>query len=105
MGLVYVFMVAWIAGGVLLGSNLLLEHASESRVPEGLSHPPANDETPDVQRARSPVLHVVALTLIGFGLGGLLVEGLDLMRAPWSCLAAVVGAAVLGAFGWFSRGR
>ncbi len=106
MGLVYVFMVAWVSGGVLLGSNLLLAQAvPEVRVeaPEELTSAATNGADGTQDRG-SFALHVVALALIGFGLGGLITEGFGLWGRPWSSAVAFAGALVLGAIGWLTRG-
>jgi hypothetical protein len=105
MGLVYMYMAAWIAGGVLLGSNLLLEHPTEPRLAahDELNQVPLGTDSGGPQRARSSALHMVALALIGFGLGGLVAEGVALVSGPWTCAVAVTAAALLGAGGYLSR--
>jgi hypothetical protein len=94
MGLVYVYLVAWVAGGVVLGANMLLSQHPE--LPER--------ETPAPHRPRAGKLaaQVAALGLIGFGLGGLVSEGLGLWRSPWTETCAVVSALLLGAVGYLS---
>lgn len=99
MGLVYVYMAAWIAGGVLLGSNMLLEHpvadsAAIEQSHDGLVRP----------RARSWGLHLLALALIGFGLGGLVAEGVALVASPWTAACGLLGASLLAAGGYLARG-
>gem|GEM_PF-6491019 len=91
MGLVYVYLAAWIAGGVLLGSMMLLKHPNE----------PADEQAP-AEVERSPSLHLLSLALTGFGLGGLLAEGLGLVPSPWTAGCALVGASLLGAGGYLS---
>ncbi|MFT3925944.1 MAG: hypothetical protein QM778_25600 [Myxococcales bacterium] len=92
MGLVYVYLAAWIAGGVLLGSMMLLEHPHDQPDAEELAQP--------VQRSAG--LHALALALTGFGLGGLLAEGLGLVPSPWTAGCALAGAMLLGAGGYLS---
>lgn len=99
MGLVYVYLAAWIAGGVLLGSTMLLAQPAEQ---PGDSAPGAGTVHEQSTQVRSPGLVLLALALIGFGLGGLLVEGLGLVVSPWSAGCALLGAAMLGLGGHFS---
>jgi hypothetical protein len=94
MGLVYVYLVAWIAGGVLLGANMLLDQSGEQAIA---------DEAP--AQARSPAraaAQLAALGLIGFGLGGLAAEGLGLLNSPWTETCALGCAALLGTIGYFT---
>jgi hypothetical protein len=93
MGLVYVYLAAWIAGGVLLGANMLLGAPEEQQAPEDLVH----------ERApASMAAQLAALGLIGFGLGGLGAEGLGLLQSPWTMGCALVSAALLGVVGYFT---
>jgi hypothetical protein len=79
MALVYAYLAAWVIGGVLLGARILLvQHASAPALPRA---------TP-----------FVAASLLGFGLFGLVAEGLGLASGSWAAGWALAGSALfLGA--------
>jgi hypothetical protein len=93
MGLVYVYLAAWIAGGVLLGANMLLGETEEE-----LEAPLPAPRTPARVAAQ-----LASLGLIGFGLGGLGAEGLGLVNAPYTVACAVLGAALIGSIGYVAE--
>jgi hypothetical protein len=103
MGLVYVYLATWIAGGVLLGSNMLLEQPASLQSslagPEGELAP---QEPPPRRASRSSLRYLLALALTGFGLGGMLAEGLGLVSSPWTAVCALLGCALLGVVGYLS---
>jgi hypothetical protein len=96
MGLVYLYLTAWIAGGVLLGTTMLLRDGHEQALDEGMvSHaaPPR------------PATQVLSLGLIGFGLGGMAAAGLGLVSSEWTAGCALLGAGLVGLAGYFARDR
>ena len=101
VGLVYVYVVAWVLGGVVLGGRLLLTH----REPDAA----LTSSGPSWQAAPARTAHVasvVALGLVGFGLFGLLSEGLGLAAPSWTALGALASAACLaGAAHFLMRPR
>jgi hypothetical protein len=93
MGLVYVYLASWIAGGVLLGANMLLGQTGE------------NVET-SMPAPRTPArlaAQLASLGLIDFGLGGLGAAGLGLVKAPYTVACAVLGAALIGLIGYVAE--
>jgi hypothetical protein len=90
MGLVYVYLVAWVAGGVALGAGMLLEQRAELQA-EG----PA-------ERAAS-LSSLFTFVLIGFGVTGLLLEGFGLMRGQRALVGALAAGLVLGILGYGLR--
>jgi hypothetical protein len=105
MGLVYSYLVAWIAGGVLLGTTMLMNEPRDGS-PDTTSKQQAEAEArgPDKRISRPstsrPLLHLLALSLLGFGLSGLAAEGLGVVASPWTAGVALVGASLLGAAGY-----
>jgi hypothetical protein len=92
VGLVYVYVMAWVLGGVVLGGRLLLAH----REPEAL----ALSGSPLVRASarKAHVASLVAIALVAFGLSGLMAEGFGYLTAPWTLafaggLAALVASA------------
>jgi hypothetical protein len=81
MGLVYAFLAAWVIGGVLLGARILIVQR-EAALPEASSS----------VAARVTVLG--AAGLLGFGLFGLVAEGLGWASGPsaagWAALGSVL---------------
>ncbi len=97
MGLVYIYLATWILGGVLLGSSMLLAQPSEAGASE---FPTALEVAPS---ARTSALYPAAMALIGFGLGGLLAEGLGQVTDSWTCACAALAATLLGTAGFLTR--
>ena len=97
MGLVYVYLAAWVAGGILLGSTMLLAQPAEQRSDSMVGAGAVHEQSTQV---RSSGLELLALALIGFGLTGLLAEGLGLVASPWTAGCALLGAALLGVGGY-----
>jgi hypothetical protein len=93
MGLVYAYLAAWIAGGVLLGATMLLGQPDEPALDE-----PGHPAPPTASLATQ----LAALALIGFGLGGLAAEGLGLAQASWTVGCALMSAGLLGLVGYFT---
>jgi hypothetical protein len=101
VGLVYVYVVAWVLGGVVLGGRLLLAHrepdAALTSSGSSWQHGPART---------AHVASLVAIALVGFGLFGLLAEGLGFGAPPWTALEALAAAACLaGAAHFLMRQR
>jgi hypothetical protein len=94
VGLVYLYVMAWVLGGVVLGGRLLLTH----REPGALTLA----GTPLAAHASARRAHassLVAIALVGFGLSGLLAEGFGYVTTPWTLLVALGFAALLASAG------
>ncbi len=90
MGLVYVYVVAWVLGGVVLGGRLLLAH----REPDAALTSSGGSWQAAPARA-AHLASLVALGLVGFGLFGLLAEGLGFATPSWTALGALTSAGCL----------
>jgi hypothetical protein len=92
VGLVYVYVVAWVLGGVLLGGRLLLAH----REPDAPLTASGSSWQGDAAARSAHVASLIAIGLVGFGLFGLLAEGLGFGAAPaYTALGALGTAAGL----------
>ncbi len=90
MGLVYVYLVAWVAGGVALGAGMLLEQRGEPQA------------AGPAERAAG-LSSLFTFVLIGFGVTGLLLEGFGLMRGQRALIGALAAGFVLGILGYGLR--
>lgn len=95
MGLVYVFLMAWVLGGVLLGCTMLLEHGEHD---EG--GVPGDSEGPARPVGSTRITQLGTMALIGFGLCGLGAEGMGALSAPDTTLCAFAGGTVLALLGY-----
>lgn len=84
MGPVFIYLVAWIVGGVALAVSMLMLPS-----PRHLARRP-EEAQPGLSGA---LAHAIPLALVGLGMAGLCVRGFGWPFEPW----AVTGAATLGA--------
>jgi hypothetical protein len=125
MGPVHLYLAAWVAGGVLLGTSMLLdgrEHDPADEPTAGLGAPDRTPPPSDSFALPGPSPHLIAkqsrghalvrarnalpLGLVGFGLSGLTAKGLDLDHWPWSFVCALTVGLLLIALGYrLSRRR
>src|SRR4051812_27790079 len=94
MGLVYVFLMAWVLGGVLLGCTMLLEHGEEELGIPGAS------ESPPRPVGSTRITQLGTMALIGFGLFGLGAEGIGALSAPETTLCALAGGTLVALLGY-----
>lgn len=103
MGLVYIFLFAWIAGGVLLGSTMLLAPPQDLSEGEAKREGNARPTTLSALFCHVHFWHPASMGLIGFGLGGLAAEGMGQVTSFWTVFCACLGAACLWSAGYLTR--
>ncbi len=105
MGPIYSYLIAWIAGGVLLASGLLLERAAKLREPASSPEAAVSAADPAVEAAaraplQRPWFSLLWMGLLAYGGVGVALEAFATLEAPLRPLCAGGGGLTVFALGW-----